>query len=66
MTVFKTSLIILKIERKEKHTVLSVFSKEYGKILLRQRSDKKQKNLDLGYIINGEIVTRAQESIHSF
>lgn len=63
--LFKTKAIILHLEKNSKNEfVYSVFSQEYGKILLQKKWGKKEKILDIAYIINAEIKTKQWFNIH--
>lgn len=65
MSVFKDKAIVLKIEKtKEKELLYTFFTYEYWKIRANKKWDKKEKNLDLGYIINFEIHTKEARDIH--
>ena len=65
MSIFKTKWIILKIEKlKPWEFLYTVFSEEYGKILCNKKINKKEKTIDLGYLINFEIYTKENISIH--
>jgi|GEM_PF-740558 len=63
--LFKTKAIILHLEKNSKNEfVYSVFSQEYGKFLIQKKIKSKEKNLDIGYIINAEIKTKEGTTIH--
>lgn len=65
MSTFKDKAIILKIEKIwEKDLLYTLFSYDFWKIKANKKFSKKEKNLDLGYIINFEIVTKENVSIH--
>lgn len=65
MSTFKDSWIILKIDKIwEKDLLYTIFSKDFWKIRANKKFSKKEKNLDLGYIINFEITTFENMSIH--
>lgn len=72
MSIFKTKWIILKVDSsnpwigkmKAWEFLYTVFTKEYGKILCNTKISKKEKTLDLWYLINFEIITRENASIH--
>lgn len=65
MSIFKSSGIILKITSlKENEFLFDVFTYEYGKLKLKAKKTKKEKNLDLGYIINFEVNVKKENTIH--
>lgn len=65
MSIFKTSWVILKISSiKETEFLFDVFSYDYGKIKLKAKKSKKEKNLDVWYIINFEVNVKKENSIH--
>jgi hypothetical protein len=65
LSVFKTKWIIIKIYKIAKNEFLyTIFSHDYGKIKANKKIAKKEKNLDLWYIINFEIQTKKDIIIH--
>lgn len=65
MSLFKTKAIVLKITKiKERDFIYDLFTFDYGKIKVQKKDSKKEKNLDLWYIINCEIETKAERNIH--
>ncbi|MFA5917198.1 MAG: recombination protein O N-terminal domain-containing protein [Candidatus Gracilibacteria bacterium] len=65
MAIFKTKAIILKISKvKDKDFIYDIFTFDYGRIKAQKKEHKKEKSLDLGYIINCEIETKEQRDIH--
>ena len=61
MSVFKDKAIVLKVDKiAEKDLLYTIFSYDYWKL----KVSKKEKNIDLGYIINFEIITKENVSIH--
>jgi len=65
MSIFKTKWIILKIQKiKPWEFLYTIFTKEYWKILCNKKLSKKEKTLDLWYIVNFEISTKENQSIH--
>lgn len=65
MSLFKTTWIILKKSKlKENEDFLSVFTDEYWKINLKAKKTKKEKSLDLGYIINFEVNVKWENNIN--
>jgi recombinational DNA repair protein (RecF pathway) len=65
MTLFKTKAIILKISKvKDKDFIYDIFTFDYGRIKVQKKEHKKEKTMDLGYIINCEIETKEQRDIH--
>ena len=66
MSVFKTKGIILKIHKpKDKNFLYTIFTYDFGKILVSKKKNSKEKTLDLGYIVNSEIRTKENLNIHS-
>ena len=65
MSIFKDKWIILKIEKiKDKDLLYTIFSQQYWKIRANKRFSKSEKTIDLWYIINFEIITKDNISIH--
>lgn len=65
MSVFKTKWIILKINKpKDKDFLYTLFTYDFGKILVSKKKNTKEKTLDLGYIINSEVRTKESINIH--
>ena len=65
MSVFKTKAIVLKIDKVNKSDFLyTIFTQDFWKIKVSKKKYKKEKNLDLGYIINCEIKTSNKSNIH--
>jgi len=65
MAIFKTKAIILKISKvKDKDFIYDIFTFDYGRIKVQKKEHKKEKSLDLWYIINCEIETKEQRDIH--
>ena len=65
MSIFKTKWIILKLSKTKPWEFLyTIFTKEYWKILCNKKISKKEKSLDLGYLVNFEITTKENQSIH--
>ena len=65
MSIFRTKWIVLKISKiKDWEFLYTIFTKEYWKILCNKKLSKKEKTLDLWYIVNFEISTKENQSIH--
>jgi len=65
MSTFKTKWIILKIIKlKPGEFLYTIFTKDYWKIRCNKKLSKKEKTLDLGYLINFEIISKENASIH--
>lgn len=65
MSIFKDKAIVLKIEKIwEKDLLYTLFSNDFWKIRANKKFNKKEKNIDLGYIINFEISTKENVKIH--
>jgi hypothetical protein len=65
LSIFKTKWIIIKIHKiKNWEFLYTIFTREYWKLLCNKKFSKKEKNLDLWYIINFEIITKENQSIH--
>lgn len=65
MSIFKTKWIILKIEKiKDKEFLYTIFTNDYWKIRCNTKLTKNEKTLDLWYLINFEIYTKENVSIH--
>lgn len=56
MSLFKTSAVVLQVHKQqEKENIYTIFSSDYGKIRIKKKFSKREKNIDIGYIINCEI-----------
>ncbi len=56
MSIFKTKAIILKtFKTNEKKLIYSIFTSDFGKIIVEKKINKKEKNIDIWYCINCEI-----------
>lgn len=65
MSVFKTKWIIVGIKKREsEEDIYTLFSYDYGKILVQKRKKWREKLLDIGYIIQCEIVTSEGKTVH--
>lgn len=65
MSIFKASWIILKKTKlKENEEIITMFTNEYWKLILKNKISKRQKNLDLWYIINFEISVKKENQIN--
>lgn len=65
MSIFKTKWIIIKIDKiKPWEFLYTIFTKEYWKIKCNKKLSKAEKTLDLWYLINFEITTKENISIH--
>ena len=65
MSIFKTKWIILKIDKiKNQEFLYTIFTKDYWKIKCNTKLSKNEKTLDLWYLINFEIYTKENVSIH--
>jgi len=65
MSIFNTKWIIIKIDKvKHGEFLYTIFTKDYWKIKCNKKIGKQEKILDLGYLINFEIVTKENVSIH--
>lgn len=77
MSIFKSKWIIIKVEKvnwsnnnsmdnklKTWEFLYTIFTREYWKIKCNKKISKQEKNLDLWYIVNFEITTKENASIH--
>lgn len=78
MSIFKTKWIILKIDKvnskgkensldngiKSWEFLYTIFTRDYWKIKCNKKLSKIEKNLDLWYLVNFEITTKENVSIH--
>lgn len=65
MFIFKTSWIVLKINKlKENEFLILVFSYDYWKLNLKTNLSKNKKSIDIWYIINFEIYNKKELSIN--
>lgn len=65
MSLFKSSGVIVNIfTSSEKEFLFDIFSYEYGKLKLKAKKTKKEKSLDVWYLINFEVNVKKENSIH--
>ena len=65
MSVFKDKAIVLKVDKiAEKDLLYTIFSYDYWKLKVSKKFSKKEKNIDLGYIINFEIIFQFTQTFH--
>ena len=65
MSIFKSKGIILKIEKiKAWEFLYTIFTRDYWKIKCNKKLAKSEKTLDLWYLVNFEITTKENVSIH--
>lgn len=65
MSIFKTKWIILKIDKSWKNDFLyTIFSYDYWKIKASKILSKREKILDLWYILSFEVETKKDKNIH--
>ncbi len=65
MSIFKTKWIIVSIKKREsEEDIYTLFSYDYGKILVQKKKKWREKPLDIGYIIQCEIVTWEGKTVH--
>jgi len=65
MSLFKTQAIILKQKKiNQKDFIYTIFTKDFWKIFVNKKYSNKERNLDIGYIINCEIETKENKDIH--
>lgn len=79
LSIFKDKAIVLKINKlswinsnentfskktSEKELLYTLFTKSYWKIKASKNYTKTEKNIDLGYVINFEIITKENSKIH--
>lgn len=65
MSLFKSSGVIVHISSSnEKEFLFDVFSYEYGKLKLKAKKTKKEKNLDIWYLINFEVNVKKENTLH--
>lgn len=65
MSIFKTKWVVLKIHKINTWEFLyTIFTREYWKIICNKKLSKKEKALDLWYLINFEIITKDEITIH--
>lgn len=65
LSIFKDKAIVLKIDKIwEKELMYTLFSHDFWKIRANKKFSKKEKNLDLWYIINFEIMTLENQKVH--
>ncbi len=65
MSVFKTKAVVLKIDKINKWDfIYTILTYDFWKIRVSKKKYKKEKSLDLGYIVNCEIRTSNIWNIH--
>ncbi len=65
MSIFKTKWIILKIHKiKPWDFLYTIFTRDYWKIICNKKLNKSEKTLDLWYLVNFEVITKENVSIH--
>lgn len=65
MSIFKDKAIVLNIKKiKDKELLYTLFTYEYWKIKANKKYSKTEKSLDLWYLIDFEIITKENVSIH--
>lgn len=64
MHIFKTKWIILKKTQKDKESIITIFSYDYGKIQIYIDKKKEEKKIDIWYEISLEIVSKEWKNIH--
>lgn len=74
MSIFKDKAIVLKIDKvnsnsswekiKDKELLYTLFTKTYWKIRANKTYSKNEKNIDIWYVINFEIITSENKRIH--
>lgn len=65
MSIFKSKWIILKkLSRREKDVIYDIFTYDFWRIKCQKKQKVREKNLDIGYILNFEIETRESRDIH--
>jgi len=66
MSIFKSKWIIIKIKKiGDKKLLYTILSSDYWKILCNKKFSNKEKNLDLGYLINFEIEVKSGVNINN-
>jgi len=74
LSIFKDKAIVLKIDKvnsnsswekiKDKELLYTLFTKTYWKIKANKTYSKNEKNIDIWYVINFEIITSVNKKIH--
>lgn len=65
MSIFKTRGIILKIKKSiDKEIFYHIFSYDFWKIICKKKLEKKEKTIDIWYLINFEIVSKEYKEIN--
>ena len=65
MSIFKSESVILKQKRNlEQDFIYTIFTKDFWKILVNKKFSKKEKKLDIGFLINCEIIVKEEKNIH--
>lgn len=65
MFIYKTSWVILKITKlRENFILLDIFSYDYWKVKFKTKYTKKEKTLDIWYVVNFEITVKKENSIN--
>jgi hypothetical protein len=61
MSIFQDSGIILKIDKKQKDFLYTIFSQRFWKVIAQKHIANKEKMLDLWFVINYEIKTKKSD-----
>lgn len=65
MSIFKDKWFVLKVTKvKAWEFLYTIFTSQYWKILCNKKLSKKEKTLDLWYLVNFEIYTKENVKIH--
>ena len=66
MAIFKAKGVVLKvIKLSEKELMYNIFFREYGVLSVKKKKKIREKPIDIGYLIHGEIVTQFWRDIHT-
>lgn len=66
MAIFKTQWVVLQVWKySEKQLYYKIFFREYGILTVAKRKKSKEKPIDIGYLINCEVITSDKNTVHT-
>jgi len=66
MAIFKTQWVILQVWKySENQLYYKIFFRDYGILTVAKRKKAKEKPVDIGYLINCEVITKEKNSVHT-
>jgi len=66
LNVFKTKGIVLKVKKQnEVQSLYTIFFHDYGILTVQKKKKSREKPLDIGYVVQCEIITKSSHDIHT-